>query len=272
MLNNSAAIFLKLMNIKKILKKSIAVLILLLIWQAAAMLIDQTVLLASPWEVVLRLFTLIGEDSFRSVVGFSFARISLGFAAGLAAGCLLALLSSGHSWLETLLSPLMVTIKTVPVASFIIIALIWISSSGLSLFISFLMVLPVIYNNVLSGIRSIDPKMLQMSHIYRLSGSVKLKYITIPSVYPYFISACKISLGLAWKAGVAAEVIGIPTGSIGEKMYMSKIYLDSAGLLAWTVVIVIISVLFEKIVLWLLKRGYALLCSCTEPRQDPDHC
>ena len=242
-------------NISNISKKIIAVLVLLAIWQAAAMLLGQSLLLASPLEVLVRLFSLIKESSFWSVIWFSFARISLGFIAGLLIGTGLAVPAAKNAWLETLLSPLMVTIKTVPVASFIIIALIWISSARLSLFISFLMVLPVIYNNVLEGIKSIDPKMTQMADIYRLPKKTRLKYIAAPKVYPFLISACKTALGLAWKAGVAAEVIGIPTGSIGEKMYMSKIYLDSASLLAWTVVVVLISVAFEKLVLWLIKKA-----------------
>jgi len=225
------------------------------------MLLNQGILLASPVDVLVRLFTLIGEEGFWATVGFSFARISLGFIFGLLLGVLLAVLASRSEWVEILLSPLMVTIKTVPVASFIIIALIWVSSGKLSLFISFLMVLPVIYNNVLRGIKSIDPKMEEMADVYHLSWGRRLKFIHAPSVYPFLISACEIALGMAWKAGVAAEVIGIPTGSIGEKMYMSKVYLDSASLFAWTVVIVVISVLFGKLVLWLIRKAYGKLCA-----------
>jgi len=225
------------------------------------MLLNQGILLASPVDVLVRLFGLIGEQDFWATVGFSFARISVGFIAGLMIGVALAILAARSEWVEILLSPLMVTIKTVPVASFIILALIWITSGKLSLFISFLMVLPVIYNNVLRGIKSIDPKMDEMADVYHLSWGRRFKYIWIPTIYPFLISACEIALGLAWKAGVAAEVIGIPTGSIGEKMYMSKVYLDSASLLAWTVIIVLISVLFEKLVIWLIKKGYDRYCA-----------
>jgi len=225
------------------------------------MLINQGILLASPVDVLVRFFTLIGEEDFWATVGFSFARISLGFITALIIGMLLAILAARSEWVEILLSPLMVTIKTVPVASFIIIALIWISSGKLSLFISFLMVLPVIYNNVLRGIKSIDTKMDEMADVYHLSWGTRFKYIWVPTIYPFLISACEIALGMAWKAGVAAEVIGIPTGSIGEKMYMSKVYLDSASLFAWTVVIVVISVLFEKLVIWLIKKSYKKLCT-----------
>jgi|GEM_PF-334197 len=249
-------------DIKRTLKKAIAVAILLAVWQAAAMLLDQGILLASPADVLVRIFALPSETGFWSTAAYTFARISLGFIAGLCIGVLLAILAARSEWVEILLSPLMVTIRTVPVASFIILALIWISTHRLSSFIAFLMVLPVIYNNVLQGIRSVDVKLNQMADVYHLSAGTRIKYIWAPAIQPFLISACETGLGLAWKAGVAAEVIGIPAGSIGEQMYMSKIYLDSAGLFAWTVVIVVISVLCEKLVLWLIRRAYVRLCGC----------
>jgi len=58
---------------------------------------------------------------------------------------------------------------------------------------------------------------------------------------------------LAWKAGVAAELIGYPAGSMGEQLYYSKFFLETDTLFAWTVVIIILSVSFEKLFLLLLK-------------------
>ena len=150
-------------------------------------------------------------------------------------------------------------IKSVPVASFIILCLIWLSSGSLSVFISFLMVLPIVYTNMLQGIQSTDSKLLDMAHVFRMSWFRKLRYIYIPHLKPYLMSACSVSIGLAWKAGIAAEVIGIPDGSIGEKLYEAKVYLDSADLFAWTFVIVFVSVIFEKLFLRALKWAYKRL-------------
>lgn len=155
--------------------------------------------------------------------------------------------------------PYMVTIKSVPVASFIILCLIWLTSSSLSIFISFLMVLPIIYTNILQGIESTDQKLLEMTQVYRVSWLKKLKYIYLPQIKTYLISACSVALGLAWKSGIAAEVIGVSFGSIGEKLYESKIYYSTADLFAWTVIIVLLSVGFEKIVLFLIKRFFIRL-------------
>ncbi len=227
-------------------------LLALLIWQAGSMIMGQELLLVSPLKVVLRLSVLVTESDFWKTVLSSFIRIVSGFIIALAAGIILAAGASRLKLMETLLWPWMITIKSVPVASFIILSLIWLSSRQLPVFISFLMVFPVIYSNILEGIKSTDKKLLEMAQLFRVSLGRKLRYIYLPQLRPFIVSACSVSLGLSWKAGVTAEIIGIPSGSIGERLYQAKVYLDTADLFAWTVVIVIISVLFEKLVIKLI--------------------
>ena len=151
--------------------------------------------------------------------------------------------------LEILLAPVVTVMKSVPVASFIILCLIWIPSRNLSVFITFLMVFPAVYTNVCQGIRETDRELLEMAQVFQVSFGRKVRYIYISQAAPYFQAACRLALGLCWKAGVAAEVIGIPGGSIGEKLYHAKIYLNTPDLFAWTIVIIGISVLFEKLFL-----------------------
>ena len=186
-------------------------------------------------------------------------RIASGFLLALAAGSLLAIIAGRYSFAEMILWPFIATIKSVPVASFIILCLIWLSSKNLSVFISFLIVLPIIYQNTLQGIKSTDKKLLEMAAVFRIGLFRRLKYIHIPNIKPYLISACSVSIGMSWKAGIAAEVIGIPDGSIGKRLYEAKIYLNSGDLFAWTTVIVAISIAFEKLFLFLLKKAYVLL-------------
>ena len=220
------------------------------------MALDLHLLLVTPLEVVKRLFTLVFENDFWRTLLFSFSRIVLGFALAFALGCLLGVLSGKWPLLETLLWPYVITIKTVPVASFIIISLIFFSARQLSTFISFLMVFPVIYSNVLEGIRSTDRELLEMGQVFRIPWGRRLLYIYLPHLKPFLFSACSVALGMSWKSGVAAEVIGVAAGSIGEKLYESKIYFMTEDLLAWTVVIVLISVLFEKLFLRLMKAAF----------------
>ncbi len=235
------------MVLKKTLQKLLAILLALVLWQALALYIDESILLVSPIQVAKRLCTLILEKDFWGTVLYTVLRIIGGFFAGFTLGTLLAVLAGRFKIIETLLWPYMITVKSVPVASFIVIALIWLSSSKLSVFISFLMVLPIVYTNILTGIKSTDLKLLQAAKLYDIKGFKKFLYIQLPQIKPYIISACSVSMGLAWKSGVAAEVIAIPGGSVGEMLYNAKVYYDTPDLFAWTVVIVLVSVGFEKL-------------------------
>ena len=241
-------------NKNNIAFKIISVVLALLLWQLASMIIRSEILLVSPLDVVVRMYEMLFEEEFFSSVGLTFSRIAIGFFSGLFIGVLLALIAGRFKIIEILLWPYIVTVKSVPVASFVVIALVWLKSSNLSALISFLMVLPIVYTNVLEGIKSVDGKMLEMAAVFKMPYSRRLRYIWLPAVKPFLISAVTLSLGLAWKSGVAAELIGIPNGSVGEALYYSKLFLNTADLFAWTVFIVLLSVSFEKLFIFLLKR------------------
>ena len=228
-----------------------------MLWQLAAMLLDQRLLLASPVKVLGRLATIWLEKGFWQTVSFSFVRIVCGFLLAFVTGILLAVLAGRFPIVEIFLWPFVLTVKSVPVASFIIILLIWLSSAELSIIISFLMVFPILYSNVLQGIKSTDGKLTEMAQLYKMPWSRRLFYIYLPQVKPFLYSACSVALGMSWKAGIAAEVIGIPAGSIGDALYQSKIYYNTSDLFAWTVIIVLISVGFEKVFLVALKRAFS---------------
>ncbi len=227
----------------------------LLAWQLGAMALDQPLFLVSPARVLLRLARLAGTADFWAAVAGSLLRITAGFLLGAAAGTALAALSARFRRVEELLAPAMLAVKSIPVASFIILALILFSSRNLAVLISFLMVLPVLYANVLGGIRAADRQLLEMARVFRIPPLRRIRYVYAPQVYPYLQSACASALGLSWKAGVAAEVIGMPDGSIGERLQQAKIYLNTPDLFAWTLVIVLVSLAFEKAFLALLALG-----------------
>ncbi len=241
---------------KQLIRRSLSVVFALLVWQAAALWVNEPLILASPLQVGERLFALGGTGAFWNTVGYTTLRILLGFLLGFVVGTGLAVISGRFRLVETLLWPFVVTIKSIPVASFVILVLIWLSSGPLSIFISFLMVFPVMYLNVLQGLKATDRKMLDMAKMYKLSWKKKLKYIYLPQVQPFLHSACSIALGLSWKSGVAAELIGRPDGSMGDRLYMAKVYMDTADLFAWTVVIILLSQVFEKLFLHLMKKGF----------------
>lgn len=226
-----------------------AVVFWLILWEITARYIGQEILLVSPVTVLYKLIQLIITAEFWKSILFSFSRIILGFALALILGVFLAGISAACVYIKELLKPFMSVIKATPVASFTILILIWISSRNLSVVISFLMVLPIVYSNVLQGIERTDGQLLEMADIFRVPYYRRIRYIYYYQILPYFKTACSLSLGLCWKAGVAAEVIGIPDGSIGEKLYEAKIYLQTADLFAWTLTIILLSVCFERLFL-----------------------
>ena len=215
-----------------------------------------SILIASPWDVCVRLSELCIEADFWRSLWRTFWHIGAGFIFGGTVGALCAAVSARYKFLQTLMQPYVFTIKSVPVASFIVIALVLISSKSLSIFISFLMVFPVMYGNLLQGLKSRSSEMAEMAHVFKIPPLKRFLYIALPHLKPYLISGCSTALGLAWKAGVAAEVIGISGGTIGEALYMAKVHFDTAELFAWTAVIVVLSIGFEKLFLAALKMFY----------------
>lgn len=240
----------------KSLRRALSVLIALLVWQISAMIVNTAFLFPTPIDVIFRLFTIWREDGFFIAIANSFLKIVLGFLLGLTLGSILALVAARFSLLEDLLWPFMITVKSVPVASFIVLALMWLTSKELSTFISFLMVLPIIYTNLLSGIKNSDREMDKVAVVFKMPLGRRILYIWIPRVKPFMLSACSVALGLSWKAGIAAELIGIPDSSLGEMLYYAKIYFNSLDLFAWTIIIVLLSISFEKLFISILKFAF----------------
>ena len=225
--------------------------------QAAAMAIGQEVFLVSPIQAAGTLMELLPQADFWQRVGFSAGHILLGFALGVVVSVLLAAAAERWAWVDTLLAPVIQLVKATPVASFIILALVWVRGASLSVLISFLMVLPVLYGAVRTGIQSADPQLLEMTKVFRLPLGRRLRAVWLPAVLPAFRQGCSVALGICWKSGVAAEVIGLPDGSIGDALYRAKITLSTGELFAWTFVIILLSAGFEKLFLALLDKAVA---------------
>ena len=242
---------------KGFFRRMMAVLFWLAVWQAAAMAIGQEVFLVSPVQALRCLLRLLPQADFWHRVGFSAGRILLGFGLGVVCSAALAVAAEICPAAEVLIAPMLQLVKATPVASFIILALVWVSGSSLSILISFFMVLPVLYGAVRTGIESADGQLLEMARVFRLPLSCRVKAIWLPAVLPAFRQGCSVALGICWKSGVAAEVIGLPDGSIGDALYRAKITLSTGELFAWTFVIIVLSAAFEKLFLALLDKAVA---------------
>lgn len=239
---------------KRVIIKLAVLLFWLGVWQGVYMLVKEEILVVSPLQVADKIIALIKETAFWKTVAMTFLRIIGGYVSGVIFGVLFSCLMSASRVMKELLSPLLSLAKAVPVASFIILALVWIKKDYVPVFITFLIVLPIVCANVTEGISSVDRVHLEVARVYKLGFFGTVRAVYFHSILPSFAAAATTSLGLAWKSGVAAEVIAMPQMSVGYNLYRSKINIETADLFAWTFVVVILSVILEKLIKKLIVK------------------
>lgn len=241
--------------IKKILKYSIITVAWLAIWQILAMAIGKELLFPTPIAVAIRIFELMQTAEFYKIIAHSLLRILTGMLMGLLLGALGGILTAHSPTARDFFAPPLAVIKSTPVASFIILLVLWVSRDLTPLIIALIMVTPIVWTGVETGILNTDKALLEMARAYKMSPAAKLRHIFLPSIAPYFLASLKSSLGMAWKAGIAAEVLLEPIISIGKMISDAKSYIETTDLFAWTAVVVILSVAIEKITVLVLKNA-----------------
>ena len=238
---------------KKVLRKILPLAFWLLVWAVCARAVGKELLLAPP-SAVLRRFTFLGEASFWHTVGLSLWRTALAYGIGVVLACALAALCSLWWWLDDLVRPALAVIRATPVASFIILALVWLSAANVPVLAGALMVLPVVYASARESIGSTDKNLLEMARMFGWSRSKTWARVIVPSALPSVLAACEACVGLCFKAAIAAEVIGTPKNAIGTRLYSAKIYLETDSLMAWTLVVIILSIVIEKLLRLCIHR------------------
>ena len=224
------------------------------IWAFAAWRVGLPLLFPSPAAVLRRLFELMRTPAFYQITATSILNVSIGVLIAIVGGCLLAIITSRASWIRDTVLPIMTAIKATPVASFIILVLFCLGASRTPSFITILIVLPVVWTNLDEGYKKIDPLLVEVTRVYQMPLLRRLRVLTLPSLKPFFVSACRTSIGLAWKAGIAAEILVMPRNTIGTMIYESKLYIMGEDLFAWTLTVVLLSLLIEFAFSALFKR------------------
>ena len=240
---------------KKALTYAVSAVFWLLVWQGVHLWIGKDILIPSPLSVLQKLFEFFGEWEFWLSVGTSLFRVISGLLLGTVLGIAIAVRTAKSSYIKTLFSPVLHIINATPVASFIILAILWLRVENVPIFTSMLIVLPAVWANIEKGMLSVDPMLMQMGKAFCLSKKELFFRITVPSVKPFFIAAMNSAVGMAWKAGIAAEVICPYRDSIGSALHDSKIYFETVDTFAWTVTVILLSVVFEKLILALSAKG-----------------
>lgn len=219
----------------------------LAVWWLLALIVGKELLIPSPPLVVRTLLELVVTGAFWRYTALTLLRITLGLLLGIVLGILTALLTNRSSLLHALLAPAVRVVRATPVASFIILVLLWVANGRVPVVISALVVLPVVWESTAAGLRSVDRDLLEFARAYRLTRWDTWRRIVIPSMLPQLAAAVCTAIGLAWKSGVAAEVLCLPKAAVGTQVYFSKLYLDTPALFAWTLIVVTLSLTVERI-------------------------
>ena len=245
------------------MRRIVIVLGWLLLWQLASLAVGQSVILAGPVETLQALATLAVTAAFWQTVAHTMLRIAGGFLLAFCAGIVLGAAACRWKLLEEILAPVVSVMKSVPVVCFVILALAWVGSRRLTLVVVFLIVFPILYVQTMEGLKRTDSALLEMAQVFGMKPWKRVRCLYLPALLPSLTAGCRLALGLSWKSGVAAEVIGTPMRSIGQQLYFAKIYLEMDRMFAWTLVILLCSLLFERGFLW-------LLCRCNHALEEHD--
>lgn len=240
----------------KIIKRILPAVFWIAIWELLYYAVHKDLLLASPMQV-LRKMSMITEPAFWSAAGMTVLRSLESWGSAILTGTVLAILCRFSKTAAMMTEPLMSMIRATPVASFIILALVWLGSSRAPVLAGILMSLPIVFSGVTEGFRSADKDLKEMADMYSFGKKKTFLTVEAPSFLPGLAEACRTCIGLCFKATVAAEVIGVPKNAIGSMMYDAKKYMETDSLIAWTLTVVLISIVLEKILGYLIRKGIA---------------
>ncbi|MCL2588210.1 MAG: ABC transporter permease subunit [Oscillospiraceae bacterium] len=237
---------------KHILITLAAILFWLLVWEAVFRLVGREILVVSPIRAVSRLFELGQTAPFWNAVFSTCRRVLEGFGLSVFVGSALAILTSRSQFFRYLFAPILKVLRATPVASVILLFLVWMATARVPVFVVFLMVTPIVWTNLFAGLEVMDAQLLEMGQVFRFGTWKKIRYIYLPALMPYIVAALTTGLGAAWKTAIGAEVIARPAGGMGRAVYDTRIHLLTADLFAWTIAVIALSVLLEKVMVLLL--------------------
>ena len=239
---------------KYFIKPVLILLFWILVWEIISLIVNKPLLFPNPLSTVKRLCELIITKEFLVSVLFSILRTVVGIVISVFLGILMAVLCYKIKLLYEIFYPFVTVIRTTPVASFVILIWIFIGNSITPVVITSVIVFPIIFSNILEGLKNLDNDLVDVIKVYKINRINQFKAFYIPSLLPYFKSGLITSIGMGWKAGIAAEVLCTPIRSIGKYIFESKIYFEYTDLFAWTLTIIVLSFVFEKLSKTLIKK------------------
>lgn len=223
-------------------------------WAVAAKAMNNEVILPSPVSALRSLVDIMKGKNFTRLLIATLSRSCISFLISVMSAIVLGTLAGLSRRMRQMLLPAVSVLKSVPTMAVIILALIWLDSDRAPILIGVILVFPVLYESVVEGMLNVDQKLIQMARLYSVSIKNVISDIYIPTVFSYLASVMGAALGLTLKAVIAGEVLGQPRYSIGGSLQMEKMYLNTAGVFAWIIIVVGLSSILESMVKLFFKR------------------
>jgi len=245
------------MRISSINKRYISlasVICMLVVWKILSLHLRSDFVLPSPEKTLVTTLTLFGNSGFLATVGTTILRGLTGFIISGILGIATGIITGINPNINAFLQPILVTIRSIPVISIILLALIWFHPGAVPVFIGMLTMFPFITTNVSDGIRSIDSELVVMATFYKISRKRIIRELYIPAIMPFIVSGASSALGIGWRAIIIGEVLSQPEYGIGTMMQNAQTFLNVDAVIAWTIIAVLISFIFEKTIRWIESK------------------
>lgn len=228
----------------------------LLVWWAGSAIIGNPLLLPSPLETVRALAGILKGRSFAADIGSTALRVAYSFILSFVLGTAVGAASGRSGALKSMLSPAMAALRTVPFISLSVLSLVWFKSGSVPVFVAFLMAFPLVASIISEAAASVDEKLIELSLVYKVPRPRMLRMLYVPSISPYLLSAAAQAMGVSWKIVVSAEVLSLPRAGIGSRMDTARAFLDTPGLFAWTLLLVLIGYATDLLLAHLMRSSF----------------
>ncbi len=229
----------------------LAILFVFLVWKLLSLYFQSELVLPSPEKTLQNLWQILIQSNAWKNIGFTVFRGLIALSISMFFAIILGTLSGKYFGIKIMVHPWIVILRSLPVISIILLALIWFEIDNIPIFTGTLTMFPILYVQITDGLASLSPEYVEMSNVYKVSNYKKLKYLYIPTVLPHLFTGLSHAMGIGWKAIVMGEVLSLPDIAIGTRMQNAQVYLQVNELIAWTIIAILISFIFESIIRWL---------------------
>lgn len=229
------------------------VFIMFVIWFAFSITINNDILIPYPKEVFITMFEQLRSNYFYIAIFGTILRLLKGIILSLIFATFIALFTTRYKVLDNIFKPIELFLKSIPTVSYIIISIIWLGQNNSADLVVFLVVFPILYQNITYGLTLHDEELKEVLLIYPEKYSVVLRKILVPELLPQLAIGFRSSIALGFKVCVMAELLAYSSTGIGRYLYIARLNLDMTSLIAWSVWVIIIASLFDDIFVRIIK-------------------